>query len=146
MTAITQENGWSAERIEEPASESDQVCQRLHISPPHLYTLGFPAAELDRLPMSTLVGHICQVFTSIVPDEVFLPHPGDVHSDHRISFDAAAACIKRFRYRSVKRVMTYETLCENEFVINSVEKPLHPNLFANVSEYLQAKLYLLRIY
>jgi LmbE family N-acetylglucosaminyl deacetylase len=146
MTAITQENGWSAERIERRAFEIDQVRQRLHIAPHHLYALGFPAAELDRLPMNTLVRTISQVFSSFEPNEVFLPHPGDAHSDHRITFEAASSCTKWFRYPSVKRVMTYETLSETEFGINHVGKPFHPNLLVNISEYLEEKLSLLRIY
>ncbi len=146
MTAITEENGWGAERIEKRASEIDQVRQSLHIAPQHLYSLEFPAAELDRLPMSTLVGHISKVFSDFEPDEVFLPHPGDVHSDHRVTFEAASACTKWFRYSSVKRVMTYETLSETEFGINPTEKAFRPNLFVNISEQLEAKLSLLKIY
>jgi LmbE family N-acetylglucosaminyl deacetylase len=146
MTAITDENGWSSECIKQRTSEIDQVRQRLHIAPQHLYSLGFPAAELDRLPMSTLVGHVSKVFSSFEPDEVFLPHPGDVHSDHRVTFEVASACTKWFRHPSVKRVMIYETLSETDFGINPVEKRFQPNLFINISEQLEAKLSLLEIY
>jgi LmbE family N-acetylglucosaminyl deacetylase len=146
MTAVTEEIGWSAERIEEREYEIDQVRQRLHIAPQHLYALGFPAAELDRLPMSTLVGHISQVFNSFAPDEVFLPHPGDVHSDHRITYKAASACTKWFRHPSIKRILTYETLSETEFNINPALGVFQPNLFVNISKYLEAKISLLKIY
>jgi LmbE family N-acetylglucosaminyl deacetylase len=146
MTAITEENGWSAERIEERASEIDQVRQGLQISPGHLYALNFPTANLDRFPMTTLVASISQVFANYKPDEVFLPHPSDAHSDHRVTFEAAAACTKWFRYSSVKRVITYETLSETEFGINPVKNMFQPNLFVNVSEYLEAKLSLLGVY
>ena len=146
MTAITEENGWSAGRIEQRASEIDHVRQRLYITPQHLYSLGFPAAELDRLPISTLVGHISKAFSDFEPDEVFLPHPGDVHSDHRVTFEAASACTKWFRYPSIKRIMIYETLSETDFGINPVETKFQPNLFINISEQLEAKLSLLEIY
>lgn len=146
MTAITEENGWSAERIEQRASEIDQVRQRLHIAPQHLYSLGFPAAELDRLPISTLVGHVSKVFSDFEPNELFLPYPGDIHSDHRVTFEAASACTKWFRYPSVKRVMTYETLSETEFGLNPVENSFRPNFFVNISDHIDLKLMLLKNY
>jgi len=146
MTAILEENGWSSGRIKQRASEIDQVRQRLCIAPQHLYSLGFPAAELDRQPISTLVGHISKVFSNFEPDEVFLPHPGDVHSDHRVTFQAASACTKWFRYPSVKRVMTYETLSETEFGLNPVENSFQPNFFVNISDHVDLKLILLKNY
>lgn len=42
--------------------------------------------------------------------------------------------------------MTYETLSETEFGINPAEKVFQPNLFVNISEQLEAKLSLLKIY
>lgn len=146
MTAITVEKGWSSERIEQRAIEINQVRKGLHIDPSHLYALNFPTAELDCASMTTLVGQISDVFSVFEPNEVFLPHPSDVHSDHRVTFEAASACTKWFRYPSVKRVMTYETLSETEFGLNPVEKAFQPNLFVNISEQLEEKISLLEIY
>jgi LmbE family N-acetylglucosaminyl deacetylase len=96
--------------------------------------------------MTKLVGEISNVFIDFEPNEVLLPHPGDVHSDHRVAFEAASACTKWFRYPSVKRVMTYETLSESDFGLNPVEQSFRPNLFVNVSDYLDFKLKLISIY
>jgi LmbE family N-acetylglucosaminyl deacetylase len=146
MTAITKERGWSTEQIDQRALEIDQVRQGLHIAPHHFYPLCFPTAELDRFPKSSLVERISSVFRNFEPDEVLLPHPGDVHSDHRVAFEAASACTKWFRYPSVKRVITYETPSETEFGLNPVERPFQPNLFINISEHLDLKLTLLKTY
>jgi len=146
MTAIKKEGGWSTERIDQRTLEIDQVREGLRIAHNHFYPLNFPAAALDHFPMSSLVGEISKVFSSFAPDEVLLPHPGDAHSDHRVAFEAASACTKWFRYPSVKRVLTYETLSETEFGLNPVGHSFRPNFFVNISDHLDVKLRLLEIY
>jgi LmbE family N-acetylglucosaminyl deacetylase len=146
MTAITKERGWSDQQIIQRTHEIQQVRQGLRIHPDYFYSLNFPAAELDQISMTKLVCEISNVFTEFEPTEVLLPHPGDVHSDHRVAFNAASACIKWFRYPSVKRAMTYETLSETEFGINPLDKLFAPNLFVDISDQLDNKLKLLSIY
>ena len=114
ITSIQESRGWSREKIDLRSREIDRVRKGLHISPNHLYELNFPTAELDKLPMSELVQKISNVFASFEPNEVLLPYPGDIHSDHRVVFEAASSCTKWFRYPSVKRVLTYETLSETD--------------------------------
>lgn len=146
MTTLTKERGWSNQRIIERNLEIDNVRQGLGIALPHFYALNFPTAELDQISMTRLVGEISNVFRDFEPDEVLLPYPGDIHSDHRVTFEAASACTKWFRYPSVKRVMTYETLSETEFGLNPESKSFTPNLFVNIYDQLEAKMRLLRIY
>ena len=146
MTALTKEQGWSGERINERSFEIDQVRQGLNIDQSHFYSLNFPTTALDQIPMTKLVGEISAVFSDFEPDELLLPYPGDVHSDHRVTFDAASACTKWFRYPSIKRVMTYETLSETDFGFNPTYSSFAPNLFVNISKYFDQKLQLLSIY
>lgn len=146
MTAITEGAGWSAERIQQRAAEIDRVRVGLQIANHHFYALGCPTAELDGIPMSILVGKISEVFADFEPDEVLLPYPGDVHSDHRVTFEAASACTKWFRYPSVKRVLAYETLSETDFGIDPHRAEFKPNLFVDISGQLEEKLDLMQIY
>lgn len=144
MTAIQESRGWTSERIDRRALEIDRVRQGLCISPDHLYELKFPTAELDKLPMSDLVGKISNVYGSFEPNEVLLPYPGDIHSDHRVVFDAASSCTKWFRYPSVKRVLTYETISETDFSLDPCG--FSPNLLIDITDHLDKKLSLLSIY
>ena len=111
-----------------------------------MYSLGFPAAQLDQVSSSQLISQISTVFKQFQPQEVLLPHPGDIHTDHRITFEAVSACTKWFRYPSVQRIMTYETLSETNFEQYLTAFPFTPNLFIDVSKYLSDKLELLKIY
>ena len=146
MTAITVENGWSNQVVENRSNEISRVCAGLGISENHLYKLNFPTAELDQLTLTTLISSLSMVFNDFQPEEIFLPHPGDIHSDHRVTFEAASACTKWFRYSSIKRILTYETLSETDFGLDQVAGGFRPNLFIDISPYLQKKIDLLSIY
>jgi N-acetylglucosamine malate deacetylase 1 len=146
MTAITEEVGWPRETIEKRIAEIEQVRQGLGIHPTHFYGLGFPATQLDQFPLATLVSRISDVFKDFQPQEVLLPYPGDVHSDHRITFDAASACTKWFRYPSVRRVLAYETPSETDFGIDPTKPEFKPNVFIDISNFFEQKLELIQIY
>ena len=95
--------------------------------------------------MSDLVAGISEAFRSFEPEEVFAPHPSDVHTDHRMVFDAAASCTKWFRYPSVKRVLAYETLSETDFGLGT-DQGFRPNVFVDIEPYLDDKLRAMDIY
>lgn len=146
VTSITTEAGWSQERVSSRQDEIEKVRSLLGISPSHLYTLGFPATQLDQVPSSQLISSISQVFHKFQPQEVLLPHPGDIHSDHRITFESSSACTKWFRYPFVRRILTYETISETDFALDQSGGGFSPNLYVDISDHLIDKLDILAIY
>ena len=110
-----------------------------------VFELKFPTTQLDQVPMSDLVAAISNVFKKFEPEEVFVPHPADVHADHRMVFDAVASCTKWFRYLSVKRVLAYETLSETDFGLGTSQS-FRPNVFVNIEPYLDDKIRAMDIY
>ncbi len=143
VTGISTANGWNQEQVERRADEIARVTTMFRFD--HVFTLDFPTTKLDRIPVGDLVGAISGVFKAFQPEEVFVPHPSDVHTDHRVVFDAAAACTKWFRYRSVKRVLAYETLSETDFGLGT-ELGFRPNVFVDIAPYLEGKLKAMDIY
>ena len=145
MTKISEDTGWSKNNVQERENEIEEVRKGLGVQPEHLFQLGFPTTKLDTLPMGELIAKVSEVFQIFQPEEVFIPHQGDIHSDHRITFEAVSACTKWFRYPSVKKVLAYETLSETEFRLDS-SKAFQPNVFVDISTYLEQKIELLKIY
>ncbi len=145
VTSIIESSIWSRSRILRRKDEIEYIRKALSIDNTHLYQLNFPATQLDQVPMNILVPNLMEVFNSFKPEEVLVPHPGDVHSDHRNTFDVAIACTKWFRSPSVKRVMTYETLSETDAGLDEANK-FTPNFFIDISPYLESKLQLLNVY
>jgi LmbE family N-acetylglucosaminyl deacetylase len=143
VTAISVQYGWSEEKVKLRADEVKRVTEFFGFD--EVFTLNFPTTQLDRIPVSDLVAGISAVFKSFAPEEVFVPHPSDVHTDHRMVFNATASCTKWFRYPSVKRVLAYETLSETDFGLG-VDQGFRPNVFVNIEPFLEDKLRAMDIY
>jgi len=111
-----------------------------------VFQLDYPAAELDQVSTGDLINSISEVFKEIEPNIVYVPYPGDIHSDHKIVFDATMACTKWFRYPSVKRVLVYETLSETDFAIDPDIRKFNPNVFFNIENFLDKKIDIMNIY
>jgi LmbE family N-acetylglucosaminyl deacetylase len=135
--------GWSSARVQQRGEEIAQVASGREID--RVYNLGFPTTRLDAFPMGEVIQKFSEVFRDFEPEEVLIPHRGDVHTDHRVVFDAASACCKWFRYPSVRRVLAYETLSETEFGLDP-DTRFHPNVFVDIRPFLERKIELLQIY
>jgi LmbE family N-acetylglucosaminyl deacetylase len=142
-TKITAETGWSSELVQQREREIQQITAFYQFD--EVYELGFPATQLDSVPARDLINALSDVFKEYEPGEVFVPHPADVHSDHRVVFEAVVPCTKWFRYPSVKRVLAYETLSETDFGLdpNSI---FRPNFFVDIEKFLDSKLEAMSIY
>jgi len=143
VTSISATSGFSDEKTRQRADEITRITELFGFDA--VFELNFPTTQLDQIPMSDLVKAISGVFKSFEPDEVFVPHPADVHTDHGVVFKAVAGCTKWFRYPSVKRVLAYETLSETDFALGTTQS-FCPNVFVNIESYLEDKLRAMDIY
>ncbi len=143
VTNISIESGWSAEKVKQRADEIQRITQLYEFD--EVYCLNFQTTQLDTVPMSDLVAAVSDVFKKFKPEEVFVPHPADVHTDHRVVFDAVSACTKWFRYPSVKRVLAYETLSETDFGLRT-DQAFRPNVFVDIEHFFSKKLQAMDVY
>ena len=143
VTAVTSQAGWSNERIKKRADEIESV--KVLFGFDSVFELNLPTTLLDQMPIGDLITAISNVFKTFEPDEVFVPHSSDVHSDHRIVFDAVISCTKWFRHPSIKRVLAYETLSETDFG-SVTSQGFRPNVFVNIEQYLADKLRAMQVY
>ena len=106
----------------------------------------FLTSQLDTVPRKEIIQVISKVFEEIQPNYLYLPFKNDIHSDHSIVFDAAASCTKSFRYPYVKKVMIYETISETEFSIRPDREQFKPNLWIDISDYIDEKIEIMSLY
>jgi len=144
VTAMTEDIGYSPEKIMQRSNEIQKVSKAYGFSSVH--QCGFSATMLDVIPLAEIVPKIGVVIKKVIPNIVYLPFWGDVHTDHRIVFDAVSSCLKWFRYPSVKRVLAYETLSETDAALNSAANAFHPNVFVDITVFLKKKIEIMRIY
>ncbi len=145
MTEVSESHGWSISQINERQQQIGQVRNLLGVLPEHLFELKLEAARLDQIPMVDLIRRISDVFNRFTPEEVLIPHSGDIHSDHRVCFDAVAACTKWFRYPFVRRILTYETPSETDFVLRQ-QDVFVPNYYFDITTFFEQKILLTDIY
>ena len=93
-----------------------------------------------------MIARLSDIFTEVKPNFVYVPYPGDIHSDHKAVFDASVACTKWFRHPYVQRVLVYETMSETDFTINPDTNGFRPNVFVNIQSYLDKKMDIMNIY
>ena len=108
--------------------------------------LNFPTTQLDRVPDSDLVGAFHRVFDSLKPQIIYLPFSGDIHGDHRIASGAALSATKTFRHPCIERILMMETLSETEFAPPLTDRAFQPNVFVNISDYMNPKLEVMNFY
>ena len=142
-TRISEEAGFTPQRVQGRDAEIEKVRSLLGFA--EVFQLPLPTRQLDAVPMAELVEQFSAVFKAFRPEHVFLPHRSDVHSDHRVVFDAGAACAKWFRYPSVQRLLSYETISETDFCLDT-RSPFQPNCFVDISRYLERKLEIVAAY
>jgi len=110
------------------------------------YNLQLPTMMLDTIPLYDLVKKIDRVVSEIEPNTIYLPNRSDVHSDHRVVFQAAYACTKNFRKPYIREIFMYETLSETEFAPAVPESMFTPNTYVDITDYMARKLEIVRMY
>jgi LmbE family N-acetylglucosaminyl deacetylase len=135
---------WSEKEIDARKQEIKRVANKFQFT--DTYELNYPTTKLDQVPMGELVSSIAECINKICPAIVYLPNPTDSHTDHQIAFKAGHSCTKSFRFPFVKKVLVYETLSETEFSPNIGNIPFSPNVYIDISSYLDEKLEILGIY
>ena len=143
MTEMNVEDGWPLEKIENRKKQIDAVADAYGFTSVHF--LGFPAARLDEIPFGKVLGAVKKILQEIQPETVYLPNKGDVHSDHSMCFNAFWGAAKTFRAPFVRKIFSYETLSETEFVPPTAAV-FQPNVFIDISDFLEKKLKIMEIY
>ncbi|MEW5743968.1 MAG: PIG-L deacetylase family protein [Nitrospirota bacterium] len=143
-TCMREEDGFQRERIVARKEEIERVTTMYGFD--EVYNLDVPAMKTDEIPIGELVNRISTIFQLIKPETLYLPFKGDIHSDHRILFEAAYSCTKAFRHPLLKRVAMYETISETEFAPSLYGHAFIPNYFIDVSDFLHEKLEIMRVY
>lgn len=108
--------------------------------------LALPPALVHTLDIKVIIEKISEVFNRIRPNIIYTMFANDVHSDHRIAFDAVYSCTKSFRYPFIEKIYMMETLSETEFAVPIPAKTFLPNVFVDISNYIDDKLAIMQKY
>jgi LmbE family N-acetylglucosaminyl deacetylase len=101
---------------------------------------------LDEQKFREIVVKIGSVIDDIMPEVIYINNRSDIHTDHRVAFNALSSCTKNFRRPYIKKILMYETLSETEFAPALYENAYIPNVFVDISEFMDEKLSIMSIY
>lgn len=110
------------------------------------FFLDLPSTMLESIPRYELNGKILKVVREVQPEEVFIPHYGDMQKDHQMVADAAMVAVRPKYFPQVKKVYAYETLSETGWNAPSVANEFIPNVWVDISDVLEEKLKALNYY
>jgi len=110
------------------------------------YKLNLPTTQVDSIPRRRIIDRISAIFDKVEPNIVYLPFYGDVHSDHRVIFEASHSCLKPFRRRYVKKILMMETISETELALSLEDEPFKPNYLVDISGFLDKKIDIMRVF
>jgi LmbE family N-acetylglucosaminyl deacetylase len=143
-TEVKEEDGFSSERVQRRNEEIDTVANLYQFDSVH--RLGFSTMKVDQYTVSELVGKVSAVINQVQPTVLYLPFKSDVHSDHRVMFEAVYSCTKSFRYPFIKKIYMMETLSETDFALSTKEDSFVPNVFVDITDFFAKKLEIMQVF
>lgn len=120
-------------------NRQDTIACHQHIGIKKTFYLDFPAAMLEKAERYELNGKILDAIKEVQPDEAYIPHWGDMQKDHQMVADAAMVALRPKYHPQVKKIYSYETMSETAWNAPNVQNEFIPNVFVDISEYLDAK-------
>lgn len=142
ITDMREEYGYPQERVEERSREIEQVRQAYGFD--GFYNLKLKPAGIDEYQTGDLITQIKNVLDEVKPEVLILPYGHDVHSDHKIIFDAAYSCTKSFRAPYLKQLLCMEIISETDQALEN--ETFHPNMYVDITSYLDRKVEILKTY
>ncbi len=133
-----EESRFGAEQVERVQTEARQVHAYLGITGSHF--LDLPAARLDAIPGSDINKALESIFAKVKPDVLYLPHPGDVHRDHQLVFQAAMVSSRPTGALYPRRILVYETVSETDWYAPPMTPAFVPNVFVDITPFIEKKL------
>lgn len=130
---------FSEEFLEKRTAQIDKICNLYEFD--NYISLDFPTAKLDEIGDSNAIEKISVAIKSLKPDVLVIPDINDVHSDHKKVHEWCIACSKSFRCPFIKYILSMEILSETEFGYG-----FQPNIYVDISEYIDKKIEALNIY
>ncbi|WP_313130758.1 PIG-L deacetylase family protein [Anaerocolumna sp.] len=135
---------FSEELVETVLREAKECHKLLGIK--ETFYFDFPASMLEKVNRSEINDKLYEVIYKVQPDIVFIPHYGDMQKDHEIIAEASMVALRpKYKHR-VKTIYSYETVSETECNIPHTANVFIPNVYIDISNYLQKKMEAMKQY
>lgn len=141
---LTSPIGYSDEFIEKRTNLVKEISKEYSFDG-HI-VLGHPTQMLHNIDLRELIQSIDEVISDIKPNIIYTMFNNDVHSDHRVAFEAVYSCTKSFRKPFIEKVYMFEALSETEFAPSIPANTFVPNVYVDITDYMDKKLEIMSMY
>lgn len=124
--------------IEQGRRECKEADKKLGVE--ETFFLDFPAVMLETVPRYELNSKIVELVKKINPDEVYIPHRGDMQIDHQMVADAAMVAVRPRGEHYPKRIYAYETLSETGWNIPNTVNEFIPTVYEDITDTFDKKI------
>ena len=138
---------WTEEYIENKKKEVDKSAKVLGIQ--KVFFLNLPTVKLDTIGQKEINDAMTRCVEQVKPEVLYIPHRGDLNKDHRIVFESALVVSRTKPNSSIKKVLSYETLSETEWGVQTIKKMADvflPNMYIDISDTVKDKLEAMKCY
>lgn len=132
------------EQVQQVRAECEKADQLLGVK--ETCFLDFPAAMLEQVPRYKLNDALSNVIQTIKPEEVYIPHRGDMQIDHKMIVDAAMVGLRPKYKHIVRSIYAYETLSETGWDLPNTTNEFIPTVYEDISSFLEKKLQAMRVF
>lgn len=101
--------------------------------------LDFPTTKLESVDRVELNGAILKVVRDILPDEVYIPHYGDMQRDHFVVAEACMVAVRPKYTPQTPKVYGYETMSETAWNAPVAHNEFIPNVYVDITHSLEDK-------
>ena len=124
------------------------VIQREEMAKNAALILDFEILEFMRLPnlrmtnlsLLDIVKKISTVVENYKPNIVYVNFPGDLNTDHSLTFEAVYTALRPYTRHKVEKILCYEVLSSTDWAPNITPQKFVPDTFINISKMFDLKL------
>ena len=107
--------------------------------------LDLPTAAVDTIPQRDVNAEIVKLLRQVQPSTLYIPFCGDIHRDHELFAQAALVASRPPEACAPRSIYAYETLSETNWNAPYLTPVFQPNVFVDITEYLDDKLAAMRL-
>lgn len=111
-----------------------------------VFNLEIETTKVHEYSFNLIVEKVSQIINIIKPSILYVNNRSDIHTDHRIVFDAVMSATKMFKTPFIEYILMYETLSETNFTPPLIYNAFLPNFYVDISNYLEEKINIMKIY
>lgn len=132
------------DKMELQKDAAQKACAFLGVD--NLFFTDFKDQRLDEVALIDVIMPIEKIMKQVKPDIVYTHHGGDVNQDHRVAFEATLVAVRPHPMQTVKELYCYEVPSSTEWAPNTSGWSFAPNIYEDISNYIQNKLKALEFY